>query len=428
MIHIRSLIINISERMFFYGGILMQLSIENINFNNLDKNLEHLSKEQILEVIKKYYKDEKIKDILEEYEIPVTPSRLVRIFPTRFVNEECEKCGAQLVVNFESKTNNYMNSKQPYCTECGHSRDAIVCNCTSCKEERMEAHLKAEALRKKAKQEKKEIITNALKGHEEPEILEWNLTEEDRLYISVILRAALSEDMSVIEPLNTVERSRSIAPTEKLQTEIINTLSARDILNVSLKSELDAFDVTVDEIGRNRISYQIYAVKYELNIIPEDGNYSAMIKRLMYPDPELFDEEFCYEMWRKVALNESEQYLLYEMDKVGYNFSPGEKTYRVLEYLLDHFSTAQIYNIIYRAVANSTRRYQAREITKIHAQNSVITSCEKQGEKAVAENWSLKPYGRRSDLPESIISEVLFNSIMQISSLGFSEKPTKNFR
>ncbi len=35
------------------------------------------------------------------------------------------------------------------------------------------------------------------------------------------------------------------------------------------------------------------------------------------------------------------------------------------------------------AVANCTARYQAREITKIHAQNSVITSCEKQGERAV---------------------------------------------
>ena len=46
--------------------------------------------------------------------------------------------------------------------------------------------------------------------------------------------------MSVIEPLNTVERIRNIAPTEKLQTEIIKTLTARNLLNVSLKSELSS--------------------------------------------------------------------------------------------------------------------------------------------------------------------------------------------
>lgn len=79
-------------------------------------------------------------------------------------------------------------------------------------------------------------------------------------------------------------------------------------------------------------------------------------------------------------------------------------------------------------MANSARHYQAKEITKIYAQNSVITSCELQGERAVAENWTLKAYSRRINVLQSIISEVLFNSIMQISTLGFSEVPTKDFR
>jgi len=295
-----------------------------------------------------------------------------------------------------------------------------------CKDERMEAYLKEEERRREAEKEKKEIVLNALENNELSEMLERDLTQEDRLFISVVLRTALSEDMNVIEPLSKTERT--IAPTSKLSNEIIQALIGRKVMIISLKSNLDAFEVTINENDEKRISYQIYEVKYELNIKPEDGNYSAMIKRLIYPESELFGEEFCYDMWRKIALHESEEYLLYEMRKVGYNFNPGEKTYRVLEFLLDHFSTAQIYNIIYRAVANSTRRYQAREITKIHAQNSVITSIEGQGERAIAERWILKPYGRRSDLPQSIVSEVLFNSIMQISSLGFSETPTKIFR
>ncbi len=404
----------------------MQLSFESINFSKIDVNLTHLTKEQIFEVIKKYYDDEKIKFILEEYEIPVTPSKLVKTFPSRFVNEDCEKCGSQLVVNFESKSYSYRNSRQAYCSECRHEKNSGFCDCMYCKDERMEAYLKEEERRREAEKEKKEIVLNALENNELSEMLERDLTQEDRLFISVVLRTALSEDMNVIEPLSKTERT--IAPTSKLSNEIIQALIGRKVMIISLKSNLDAFEVTINENDEKRISYQIYEVKYELNIKPEDGNYSAMIKRLIYPESELFGEEFCYDMWRKIALHESEEYLLYEMRKVGYNFNPGEKTYRVLEFLLDHFSTAQIYNIIYRAVANSTRRYQAREITKIHAQNSVITSIEGQGERAIAERWILKPYGRRSDLPQSIVSEVLFNSIMQISSLGFSETPTKIFR
>lgn len=83
--------------------------------------------------------------------------------------------------------------------------------------------------------------------------------------------------------------------------------------------------------------------------------------------------------------------------------------------------------IIYRAVANSTVRYQSGKITKIHAQNSVITSCEVQSQRAKAENWELKGYNRIRELKETLISKVLFNSIIGISTLGFYEKPNIKF-
>lgn len=115
------------------------------------------------------------------------------------------------------------------------------------------------------------------------------------------------------------------------------------------------------------------------------------------------------------------------MHKVGYTFNPGEKTIEVFEELLEHFSVSQIYSIIYRSVANSTQRYQAREITKIHAQNSVIASCESYAQRAIAQGWKLTHYVRLRDLPGTYISNVLFTSIMQIAELGFSEKSTPDF-
>lgn len=199
----------------------------------------------------------------------------------------------------------------------------------------------------------------------------------------------------------------------------------------SLKTKINDFEVeySTEDEERYEISYYIYKVRYRINIEPEDYDYDAMIKRLMYPDLSKMEgfKEFCYEMWMRVSLNECLQYLLYQMEKVGYSFNPGEKTIKVFEELLDYFSVSQVYGIIYRAVANSTQRYQAREITKIHAQNSVITSCENYGQRTLAQGWQLTHYSRIKDLPETYINTVLFTSIMQIAELGFSEKPTLSF-
>lgn len=393
----------------------MQLEIDHFNFKELDPFLKHLSKEKIYEMITKYYANEKVKDILSEYNMSITPSKLVKTFPPVYLEAKCEKCESHLLGELQSKTSDKMIRRKDACPHCSHRENSRSCTCHFCKEEAI-----------KLEKEKRDVVNSVFINVDTSLILESDLTSEDRLYLSVLLRAALSEDMNIIVPLDSIKSK--LAPTNQLKEEIVKTLIAKEIILVSEHSSLEAFIMQKNEEGKHDISYYTYQVVYKLNVKPFDGNYSSMIERVLYPEPESFNVEFCYEKWRQVALNEIEEYLLYEMNKVGYSFNLGKKSYQVFNQLLNHFSTAQIFNIIFRAVSNSTRRYQAREITKVHAQNSVITSCESQGHRAIAENWTLKPYGRNYDLPESLISEVLFNSIMHISSLGFSEVPTVRFR
>lgn len=393
----------------------MQLEIGHFNFNEIDPSLKHLSKEKIYEMIIKYYANEKVKDILSEYNMTIIPSKLVKTFPPVYLQARCEKCESHLLGELQSKASDTMIRRKDTCPHCFHKENSKSCSCHFCEEEAI-----------RLEKEKKDAVNLIFFNGDTSLVLESDLTLEDRLYLSVLLRAALSEDMNFIVPINNIKSK--LAPTKQLKEEIVKTLTAKEIIIVSEHSSLDAFIVRKNEDGNPDISYYTYQVVYKLNVTPFDNNYSSMIQRLLYPEPESFSVEFCYEKWRQVALNEIEEYLLYEMNKVGYSFNLGKKSYQVFNQLLNHFSTAQIINIIFRAVSNSTRRYQAREITKLHAQNSVITSCESQGHRAIAENWTLKPYGRNYDLPESLISEVLFNSIMHISSLGFSEVPTERFR
>lgn len=405
----------------------MNISIVKLDLTKLDKKLQHLDENQLTEVISAYYNGEKIQDILSTYEIKTTSSGLARIFPPVFTGGTCKKCTEPLLAPLPSRTySTDIDVRTVYCSDCGH-QEIPRCSCTYCKQEKIQRELEEEEKKKIRAERKRQFITNYFQEGSWTKTEESFLSLEDKVYLSVLFRSALSEDTKTIEPLESIEGS--IAPTPELEKEIIRTLTGRNILVPSSKSSMNAFDTGSslgEEVEPSKVTYFMYKVHYHINLAPHDGDYDAMVKRLMYPDigNEEGFEQFCYEMWKRIALSECLQYLLYQMEKVGYTFNPGEKTINVFEELLEHFSVSQIYNIIYRSVAISTKRYQAREITKIHAQNSVISSCESYGQRAIAQGWKLTHYSRVKDLPESFISQFFFTSIMQISDLGFSETPT----
>lgn len=405
----------------------MEVSVEKLDFSNIDERLKHIPNDSIVELIKKYYEGIRVSDLLEEYKINTNPSQLYTLFPPLKLENKCKICNSQIIYYFESKTSysyssfsDKLNTTNMECGACGHKENRF-CNCEFCISERKRLREEEEEKRKKLLEEKKEIIDRVYSEDRWKKVSEMNLGLEERLYLAVIMRSSLSEDGTYIESLK--DRIDLLAPTDKFREELVKTLYKQHILVPHTNSDLNAFD-----ISEEGVSYYIYLVNYRINIEPVDNDYEAMIKRLMYPDSNIFEEDkdFCFTMWKKIALQECLEYFLYRMDKVGYSFNPGEKTINVIEHLLGNFSVAQIYNIIYRAIAYSTARYQAGEITKIHAQNSVIFSCEKQGERAIAEKWNLKSYDRMKDLPQTLISEIFFTSILKISELGFMEKPTRD--
>lgn len=405
----------------------MEILVENMDFSNLDKKVEHLSKEQIVDLMERYYGGEKVAKILEEYKIKISVSQLYSLFPPVITSEVCIHCESNMVKPWESKSwSSLINENKKYCSNCGHE-NSRYCSCNYCEEIKRQKILEEQEKQKKILEQKRSTLDSFYDESNWDLKPERELTLEDRLYLAVILRSSLSENTMYIEALEG--NKNLLASTEDFEIELIKTLTGRKILVPHLLSDLNAFDIEYEDDGNFQITYGIYKVRYRINIQPYDSDYDEMIKRLMYPDfsgEEQF-KDFCYEMWKKISLNECLEYLLYQMKKVGYSFNPGDKTIRVFENLLEHFSVAQIYGIIYRAVANSTQRYQAGEMTKIHAQNSVISSCESHGQRALAQGWKLSNYSRIRDLPETYISLVLFTSIMQIAELGFSEKPTPNF-
>lgn len=383
---------------------------EDICFENINDKLLHLNKDEIVDLINRYYSDEKISTLLDEYQIPLKSNNLYKYFPFLYSDDICPYCNEEMLYTLKSKASEFFNYEKSFCGICKHIT-IENCNCTGCLD-----------LMKKREYKKTKDIKESIERNRQ--IIDFNnLPEENTLYLSVLLRTGLDEDINyILPPENYIN---ILAPTKELALELIRSLTNSNIIEPTVDFGSQFFygengewryDVLKNHYKINR--HYLYMID-EIKVRKDD-----CLKILMYPSKQKISNETCYKIWGKVSYHESIRYLLHHMNKVGYDFNPGEKTKLVFEKLVENFSTAQIYNIIYASLKNSTVQYQSKKITKKHAQNLVITSCELRGEKAIASNWDIMGYRRDWDLPSTMLGDVLFNSIMEIAELGFTEIPT----
>lgn len=400
---------------------LEDITIEHLYLDALPDEISHLAAHELLQVIYDYKSDMTVKEILHKYSIDIKPSKLKKFLPL-ILNGVCEFCGGKIGVELESKTSRYglLDQQSSQCISCGHKPLGYRCNCKSCLLLQEEQRIYAEAKKAKIIELKMEVIQSQYNFEKFEYIDENDLDFKDKVFLSVILRSCLSEDGKYIKPIqSSVE---PISSSQDLTTKIIRGLTSKGIIVPSVKSEIEAF--SFDESNESA-GYYIYLVKYLLNIRMED-KYSLLIERLLYLTEDIHQhlDDFL-EIWKDLAFHEVMSYYLNQMAEVGYEPSIGEITKTTFQKLLENFSVGQIFNIIFRAVANSTKAYQSREYSKKHAMNMVVASCRNQGERAIAEHWDLKSYGRIKQLPESELSRLLFTSLLKKPNQGFYNAPTR---
>jgi len=395
------------------------LSADNLIIETVGEELEHLAEDQLVHLINKYKRGDAIEKLLAEFNIDIRPTMLVRSFPLVRVSK-CPNCPADLGCTIANKSSKeFLNNHKTECWNCGHKPYMFNCPCSVCISIRRQEEIQAEIKMKNDIKVKKEAIEKeyGFKSYEKVE--EDSLSIKEKLFLCVILRCCLSEDGQYIKPIKS--SLELVTPHQELTTQIIKYLIVNKILVPSIDSDINAF---IFDESNNPNRYYTYEVKYLLNINAND-KFSLLIERLLYLEIDVHEsyEEFL-SIWKDLAFYEVLSYFLYQMNDVGYEPSIGEVTKTTFSKLLENFSVGQVFNIIFRAVANSTRAYQSGEYTKKHAMNMVVASCRNQGERAIAEQWDLKSYNRIRQLPESELSKLLFTAILKQPHIGFSVSPT----
>ena len=378
---------------------------------------------QIESLMNKYYNGVKASDIIKEYNIDTTSSKLYTLFPPIICEDIiCPVCNEPMYKERDSKSSYSWNKKKPFCAICGHT-DEIICKCNYCIAEREKVRKLNEERKVRILQEKREKIKKVY----DLNIVPVNYSElnfREKVFLGALLRTSLSEDMEVILPLNDAERE--LAPTIGYIKEILSYLIGRGVVSVDSNSSIDAFlDSNEEKDIEFPNVYYITIVKQRINIVGDEDIKNILSKII---NPKSFsdaDKEDALNIWKEIALEECIEYFEYQMKSVRFDFNIGEKTIAIFKDLLENFSVSQIYGIIYKSVANATKYYQESSVSKKQAANSVIGGCQRYAERAMINNWELAKYSRIKELPQSMISEFFFDRVIGVGSLGFNMPPSE---
>lgn len=376
----------------------------------MHKDLKHLSDAEVETLVQRYYAGEAVSKLIKEYKLSVRTAELYKLFPPEICEDEvCEYCEEFLVRDRLSKTaSTWMrNNSDMYCPVCGHRPFAHRCRCDNCISEELAMREFQERQIKNVYSRKREPVDFA------------DLSFEQKVYLGALCRALCKENLFEIKSYSG--SNRVLAPTNELCSQLYKSLSHDEIIAVSPTSPLEAF-VVDDEDFPDR--YYIYKVTYYLNLIFPPNKQDLFTEIL---DPSYYSAEYedeALDLWRKIAVSECLEYLDYQLRKIGFDFVPGDKTYKMFEILLNDFSVSQIYGIIWKAVADASKLYLESNISKKHAANSVIGACERYAERAKMNGWTLTEYSRIRDLPQSELSSFFFNRVLGIGDMGFKIPPT----
>ena len=375
----------------------------------IDSKLVHLSNTQIENLIERYYNGEKVKSLIEEYNIDTNSNQLVRLFPAAITEGTCPYCDCNLVITYKSK---YYNNKNNHasCPECSHIIDEY-CQCSNCKErERMKVQ--------KRRLEKKEILYSLLHSETDNRIDFETLTFEEKIYLGAFLREGISEDFSYIKPVG--DFIDPLAPTSEYSDEIFNLLREKSIITLHADSDVDCF---IDLIETELLFYNPLKVNWKLNIKKEGLETRTLIESLVNPEYNV-DLQEAYLIWKKISLHESLEYLHYYVFKVfRIIYKAGDKTISTLNDLLNEYSVSQIYTVFYRSTNQALRFHIEHGASKIHASNTIVGNAQKFAERAKVNQWNVQRYHRLNELPESALSKFFFNRILKIGYAGFDNKP-----
>lgn len=397
------------------------LKIDKFVYQSTHAALTNLSNDKIFELLQRYYAEETESLLKVEFDIKYD-GELSMLFPIYEISN-CRMCRSKNWISLYTredvkKYGSYAPSDSLiYCKKCGHV-ESIECQCDA---------LDCIAERKMKIDEEKERVFQWEKIQKIclPEYqdikMDSELTLEERLYLGLFIKACQNNKNDLLD-LEHVWKDQPPTPTYSLFMYIVDYLIKRNLIVPSIESPKETFYFT--EVGE--VEFVENLAIYWVNVKQEREGYEEFVVNLIYPKYTLFytDKDFCFEIWKRIGIAESVNYMEQRFKRLKFEFIPGKREYQLFTYLIDHYSIKQIFYIIHRITERKAGEYLEGDIEKEGYQNQVIQYCENFSKNAVRKNWDITYYQRNT--PESHMTSMVFNDVLGIGDLAYEVVPTKD--
>lgn len=334
----------------------------------INRKLEHLTEEQIEEVIT-MYKDKSIRlsNIISKYNIDVKPSGLLSILPPIKTDEVCAICGAYLYQKLKPRTGYASDSqKDKFCLECGHwvyaksIWETKKCTCEGCK-----AIAKAEEERKK-----KQI--QEIYSKEKAQINFTELTLSDQIKLVYVLMNNSFHNVSEIAPMEP----------EGKWIQYINRLTEIKAISVSPESAVNAF---CKENFPNE--YYVAKVQYNVNVIFDDeilykiNNNSYFIENSNEEELIILLKKYIYDD----LIRQFEDMLNSRRLQLHISENANDKFIE----LIDKISYTQILTLYNRVAVFFSDKVLTGNMSKSMAKNAALLNVSKFYDRAIQSDWTI---------------------------------------
>lgn len=387
--------------------------------------LAHLSESQIQSLIARYYDNEKIQALLDEYQIDCIPSHFCSLLPPEILDDQrCPHCDVSMVRKRVSRSSLRYRDVAASCLQCGHSDGGRPCHCEHCLEDRRQF---AQMMR-----EVEEEKIRAFCYTTWPTDVHQPAAQDLDLRTAVAL-LTLARTCLVVDEADGDESSPScmtleslanatipLAPRGDLASFLLGELGAQGLIAISDLSSPDAFTFEEGELR----SYYPSKVRWLLTV--EDPDRLLAEISLLAEDADQWPSHWSMgvkDLWLEIALAECKEFFRHSAEQRRLPEAGEKSTETMLKSLLQHFSVAQCYRIIWSCAQRAADFLVVNRCNTKHAANFMIGECQRWADRARAENWEVKPFKRNFNLPRSAISHVFFDVFLKIGEAGFDAVP-----
>lgn len=252
-----------------------------------------------------------------------------------------------------------------------------------------------------------------------------DLSLENAVYLDAYGRIGLSENYALLLSLETITTADQVlTPSGKYDVDIVRDLYHRGFLQIHANNNPDI----ISEINDEGFRFSLTTTNWYFPISHENlQDHASLFKKIEQTFqnsdwPKSWKDQ-TLPLWKKIATWECLEYLDFVLTEHTLKFTPGEKTKSLFDSLLSRYSTGQVFNWIWRAGRDAAAFYVRERVSKQHAANTVVGTIQRMAERAEAENWNVKAFQRNYQLPQSIVSQVLYNAVLKIGESGFNTCP-----